>query len=415
MTSISDGARGFTLIRFLDLLDRKPFELPDDFSTIPCERCPCDRGEIRMLGMLIGQEGNQKIGIASCPSCGWIGYRDRPSPEWLRGFYASHWQKMEPEALHAAVARLKEQYGTGAGQTSEYARLAQKLVVDRSRFICDIGCGHGVLLNEMRDRGFHNLVGVENSRHRAQIAEEAFGLPVIAEPFESAAAQERLRRYAPLGIVTMRHVLEHSFDPDAMLALVSNLQEEGGYLVISVPHVAGEPAMGVLLFLPHLHSFSARGIARLLARHGYAIAEGTRIGKRNMTIVARKTNVPSAPSAGSEDLFADMKRKMICGLGLGREYRYSPRRLWWYRMFDVGGQRRMFGDGWLERMHEAAALRYNKYLFYNRIIAAIGTKRFAKRHRMNSALVGDLPAADRAAGEAPVIIRFPGRITMLCK
>ena len=61
---------------------------------IPLERlasCPCCEGECEKLVALISRESAQEVVVGRCRSCGWIGYRDRPSLPWLEQFYLSDW------------------------------------------------------------------------------------------------------------------------------------------------------------------------------------------------------------------------------------------------------------------------------------------------------------------------------------
>jgi hypothetical protein len=132
------------------------------------------------------------------------------------------------------------------------------------------------------------------------------------------------------------HVLEHTYAPHEVFAAAASLQEPGAYLIVSVPNQEGEPSMGVLLFLPHLHSFTLTSLARLAARHGYEVADAKATTAKNLNVVFRRVE-DAQPVAPAEQAFAAAVDKIVTGLDLDRRH-VGRRRLWWMRRADVGGQ-----------------------------------------------------------------------------
>jgi SAM-dependent methyltransferase len=172
--------------------------------------------------------------------------------------------------------------GTSAGTLEEaYRRLVLR---DHVRFVrqamkgaavpgpvLDVGCGGGLFLRMMRERGFA-VLGLDFSADAAAVAWERNGVPMIVGSLaETPLAPESC------AAVTMFHVLEHLHDPRAYLAAARGLLRPGGRLVVQVPNAAswqfrllGAAWTGV--DVPrHLIDFRTRDIEALLASCGFQV------------------------------------------------------------------------------------------------------------------------------------------------
>ena len=221
----------------------QPMTMP--LETVP--HCPCCLGAIDPVAGIYTTLA--LVTLAECRSCGWLGYETRPSAEWFESFYASDWDE--------------------AGQQSNGVDLSQHALHPIAQFVphlvkppaevCDIGCGFGTAVWQLRQRGYR-AYGVEKSNHRAIVARR-HDLPVAND----------LSAYHKFDVITAHHVLEHSHNPDAFVREIAEHQDEGGIMYLAVPNQVGEPAMGCLLFLPHLHSFTVSSLCELAQRYGYSL------------------------------------------------------------------------------------------------------------------------------------------------
>ena len=94
--------------------------------------------------------------------------------------------------------------------------------------ILDIGCGHGSVSHELAKRG-HQVTGVEVNREALASLRKKGIRPLewdISKPFDLT---ERF------DLVLLLDVLEHVFDPLALLQRAGGLLNEGGSLIVSVP------------------------------------------------------------------------------------------------------------------------------------------------------------------------------------
>lgn len=134
--------------------------------------------------------------------------------------------------------------------------------------ICDVGCGNGWLLLDLRNSG-HEVMGIEMDPTARQVAASR-GLQVL----DGSAERMPTLPPASFDIVVMAHVLEHTLDPVAAIGNATRLVKPTGRLIIEVPNnaCASLASRGVAwpwLDVPrHLNFFtprSLRAISRIAA------------------------------------------------------------------------------------------------------------------------------------------------------
>ena len=96
--------------------------------------------------------------------------------------------------------------------------------------VLDIGCGRGLLLSKLRERGWEPQ-GTELSEEAAVYARERLGLPV-----STCALQDCGFADGEFDLVILWHVLEHLHAPRAILQEVSRILKPGGVLLVAVPN-----------------------------------------------------------------------------------------------------------------------------------------------------------------------------------
>lgn len=140
---------------------------------------------------------------------------------------------------------------------------------DASGPILDVGCGGGLFLRMMADRGWPGF-GLDFSLTAAAAAWRQNGVPVICGTLS--------RPPIPAGscaAVTMFHVLEHLYNPASYLDAARELLHPDGRLIVQVPNAAcwqflllGEAWNGV--DVPrHLLNFRLKDLEILLDRCGF--------------------------------------------------------------------------------------------------------------------------------------------------
>lgn len=97
----------------------------------------------------------------------------------------------------------------------------------------DVGCGGGLFLAMLRDRGHREVAGLDFSIDAARAAWTRHGIPVACAALPDAPlAQESC------AAITMFHVLEHLYDPCSYLESARRLLRSDGRLIVQTPNAA---------------------------------------------------------------------------------------------------------------------------------------------------------------------------------
>jgi 2-polyprenyl-3-methyl-5-hydroxy-6-metoxy-1,4-benzoquinol methylase len=386
--------RGFRIEAFLELLGWKTMEITPEVPRSIAALCPADASPLRTLCTFTDAAGATRMRLGCCSRCGHISYIDRPSEEWVARYYLETWDAHD--LGNRAQRRANKVVSTTIPEKT-VVTLAKSLDVDRERPVCEIGCGWGASLRHLQVAGFSTVVGTEASAHRADTVRAALAVPVFTAPFESAATQSALAEYAPFSVIVTNHVLEHTYAPDAVIARAAQLQREGDYLIVAVPNQQDEPVMGILMFLPHLHSFTRASLERLAARHGYALVDDTFVRPRQLVMTFRKAAAQTAVTTTGEDAFERAIGTFSRRLDLGRRRAAGLHRLWWSKRGGDARQRRMAGRGRLEN------LLWNRYV--------------TQHHRDDARSIAVRSLRKRATSpeDSPFEIQFPGPVALFYK
>jgi SAM-dependent methyltransferase len=138
--------------------------------------------------------------------------------------------------------------------------------------LLDVGCGHGLLTDEARKRGFA-AEGVELSDDAVRYVRDVLQLPVLHGTLDDPALDGRT-----FDAIVMADVIEHLEDPGATLDRCAELLAPGGALLVVTPdpsspvaRLAGGRWWG---YLPaHTFLFPRRTLRELIAARGLVIAE----------------------------------------------------------------------------------------------------------------------------------------------
>jgi 2-polyprenyl-3-methyl-5-hydroxy-6-metoxy-1,4-benzoquinol methylase len=385
---------GFRIDEYIDLQGWKVVEL----SGVPLTQvsaCPADGSPLATLCVLSSQVDSTRIRIGCCEQCGHVTYIDRPTEQWIYKYYFETWDSAAERGTDEGRAAVLDKLSRmDPSVESTAVRLARGLAIDRTRPVCEIGCGFGAGLRQLAASGYTRVAGIEASRHRAEIA-RAGGFDVLTTPFETSDTRAALLSRGPFGVILTSHALEHTYHPDAVFAAAAALQDTGGHLIISVPNQEGEPTMGVLMFLPHLHSFTAASLAQLAARHGYEVVDATASSAKNLNVVFRRTQHPAAVPPPQHP-YRQAVNKILSALDLDRRHA-GRRRLWWARRADIAGQI------WAGPPATIGEWKWQRFMDEARI------------ERPRSILISSLRGNGGRSGDPPIQIQFRNSVALFFK
>jgi SAM-dependent methyltransferase len=203
-----------------------------------------------------GQYGD----LYRCERCGTVAQPSLPRGDALLELYRhmrdEHYLD-EEEGRRATARRLLDEIGKHAPGGR----------------LLDVGCGHGLLLDEARRRGYA-AEGLELSLHASAHARDALGLTVHALTLDDLVADPESPRYA---VIVLADVIEHLDDPLRAVDNCVKLLEPGGVLCLVTPDPGSRTARiagaGWWGYLPaHTYLLPRRTLCGLLESRGFAVA-----------------------------------------------------------------------------------------------------------------------------------------------
>ena len=221
-------------------------------SSIPCNLCAG-----RSVSVLSNRSRSGKpLRTVICLACGLV-WSD-PRPHDARQFYedeyrVSYKNTYQPKpkhvlrAGHVALSRLEKIQG----------------LLSCRKTVLDVGSGGGEFVYLLRSLG-HAVQGIEPNKGYAEYSIQEYGLSV-----QVGFVQDGTFPPASFDVVTIWHVLEHTEDPGAVLALLRSWLKPDGVLVVEVPNVEATcQAPHSTFHEAHLYNFNVVALRRLGRKHG---------------------------------------------------------------------------------------------------------------------------------------------------
>ena len=299
---------GFKIRDFIDLTNWRPV-YPFDYTIEAHLLCPIDGTEFATIAAIVSLSCDERIRVGCCPTCGLVGYIDRPSTADVQRYYAETWMG---ETLEQSLQKA-----------SAFAQNTWTTTLRKGRAL-EIGCGYGGMVAKLIAEGYE-VHATESCPVRAEAVRQVFGIPVTEEMPDR-----------PFDLITSSHVLEHVADFMGLLHACRSRQElatvsggfhRAGVLHASMPLFEREPSMGVLMFLPHLWSFGKESLCAALSASNYDAQAST----NGMNLSVRAVPVLGCTDVPERDYVGAAIAKLLRGLGLVRE---TPAVLTWQRDFD---------------------------------------------------------------------------------
>ena len=206
--------------------------------------------------------------LVECKNCRLIRLEPRPSLEESAHYYpAEYWFTAEEDT----ASKIEEQYRRFV--LRDHVNFVMRAVENSGEngLVVDVGCGGGLLLRMLRERGLA-VLGLEKSHAAASAAWKRNHVAVVRGDLSEGPIER-----GTCAVVTMFHVLEHLHEPVSYLRSARDLLVPGGRLVIQVPNASswqflmfGEHWNGV--DVPrHLVNYRQRDLEHLLDYCGFEV------------------------------------------------------------------------------------------------------------------------------------------------
>ena len=220
--------------------------------SIPCNLC--GGSEVSVLSSR--SRSGKPLRTVICQGCGLV-WSD-PRPHDARQFYEEEYRL---SYKHTYNPKPKHVLRAGQVALSRFEKVEQLLPSRKT--VLDVGTGGGEFAYLLQSLG-HGVSGIEPNRGYADYSIREYGLTVQVGFVQEAA-------FAPesFDAVTIWHVLEHTEDPGAILALLRSWLRPDGTLVVEVPNVEATcQAPHSTFHEAHLYNFNVVSLRRLAKKHG---------------------------------------------------------------------------------------------------------------------------------------------------
>lgn len=211
-----------------------------------------------------GQAG--VFSLVACEKCGLVYLNPRPTAQEIGSYYPA-------DQYHPFRALQKTQdVGPSAMQQKRADKILQLLGNSEKRPILDVGCGSGLFLLAMKQRGWQ-VFGVEPSAQASNFARITLNLPVVTGDIFA------VQPGSTFDVITFWDVLEHTHRPREVLQQAHRLLNQNGLLAINVPNWASWERKifkekWIAIDAPrHLYHFSPNTLKKLLQSCGFTLIE----------------------------------------------------------------------------------------------------------------------------------------------
>lgn len=203
--------------------------------------------------------------VVACARCGFVFYDTENSQKAYDDFYKNHYYM----SYYKTDSRVLEDYFGVA------ADIIRGLDLPRGVRICDIGCGNGELLEQLRKRGFSNLCGVDYHLPRNAFAEK--GIEAIEGSTEELPVTDN-----SVGMFLFSQVFEHLLEPSSTVEKIRDKLSPNGLVYLEVPdteryalYLHYDPLN--LFIIEHINHFDLYHLHELFVRKGFSVVTS---GKR---------------------------------------------------------------------------------------------------------------------------------------
>lgn len=233
-----------------------------------CPVCDCPAQDLlhdHRLASIEGVSLHAGYRVVACTVCRMVYAEGIPGQDAFDHYYAacSKFEDATRSGLPSPVDQRRFQ-----AIADELAQALQS----RDASIAEMGASTGGLLAELKQRGFHRLLGVDPSSLCGRRARELHGLDVVQGTIFAPIPD------GPHDVLIAVGVIEHIRDLDRALAALSEALKPGGLLYLEVPDLEGFHLTNEAPFqefsTDHINFFTRRSLDNLMRRFGFQPAFG---------------------------------------------------------------------------------------------------------------------------------------------
>jgi SAM-dependent methyltransferase len=238
-----------------------------------------------------------------CLNCRLVSLHPRPTGQETIRYYDGY--------LSSDLKEIKKWEVMMRPVVEKSARLIESEFKGKAGKLLDIGCGYGFFLSEKKSRGWQ-VQGIEISPAGRQYAQDKWGVQVHSQALEDLEFPENF-----FDVVTLFYVLEHVFDPRALLDKVNRILKPQGLVFLRWPHTTpiarllGPLSKRLDLYHTpyHLYDFTPKTMKMLLTQSGF---------QKVKTIIKGYTLPPQKTVGRWSSMITGLMGEALCHLSGGR-------------------------------------------------------------------------------------------------
>lgn len=254
-------------------------------------------------------EQRYPLRIARCPRCHHVQLADPVPPEkmFTEYLYISSYSSTLTAHLDSLAAAVIARRGLG-----------------KNDLAADIGSNDGTLLSAFSRRGIRT-VGVEPAANLAALARSR-GIETEACYFDRFAAQQIRQAHGPAMVVTATNSFPHIQDPGEYLAALDLLLDRRGAFVAEAHYLGDmlDQTAFDTIYHEHVSYWSLGPMAKLFARHGFAIYDVERLPVHHGQIRVWAARVGTEPVNPAVEALLDAERQ--AGFGASHPFEHFAAR-----------------------------------------------------------------------------------------
>jgi hypothetical protein len=201
-----------------------------------------------------------QLGFGPCSDCGLVLQSPAASPDTLRTWYRD-------QAVYTSPGRSGAPHPHKVRSATRQLHAVEHALGRPAESVFQVGSSDGYTLSRFRDAGAAQVLGLDPSPASVALAHERYGVEA------RVGRVEELEELPACELLLATHVLEHLWDPMALLVRAREAGERGpAWLAVEVPLFERPDALppGYLSF-EHLTYFTEDSLTRMLARTGWEV------------------------------------------------------------------------------------------------------------------------------------------------
>lgn len=233
-------------------------------------------GSFKSKSIISGER--EEFRFVECRRCDLVYLNPRPGPEFMTRLYSQNiCPGFTPREKMTRTTARREKIMRRVEINSNRAkvkRIRRRIELSADSRVLDVGSLTGAFLRAAQIEAGCSVQGVDISGTAAEYVKKTYNIPVAHADFLDYDDEA-----GSFDCITMWHMLEHAYEPAAMLSRARTLLNDDGLLVVEIPNLDNwywrylKGDWVGHLTPSHLHGFSPSNLEKLLRDNGFEPVE----------------------------------------------------------------------------------------------------------------------------------------------